>query len=583
MLALAVPFAYCPTATRAIHVPAVVEGEEGGLLSITARIAPGNGTVFTSVVPGVGMGTQVSQRTAAAEGLAGTGVNFSDCDVFFIIGDSGATTVDGPSAGLAMGIAVRAAAEGKAVRRDVAVTGTIEPGGGAGDVGGIIDKGQAAARSGMRLFVTPHQMLHENIVLRSLSNKYNFTAVEVESLQAGYAIATSKAGAAYSDNYKLEVAPIPENLPIHEMDAQELRFAAVSRKINSLLEQQAVKGSGPLAQYGSHFEKVVWRNEKVISAGYAYTGANFAFLSLVDAEFLSTPPEKLDIGEAAATVDSCLSSLPGVKPTDKNFQWVMGAEVRRAWAGDKLETIRNNARNYTYSEEKYSAVRELYYAHSWCLASKYILDEAAAMGGNAIDEGVWEGHARLSIAALEGEMKSAGISDTEAAWHLEVAKKSFGRKQYMAALFDVAYAGAMQRALSEELGEGRNGTRNASRRISDAEMGSLWGKLYQSQGNYVIAGKGGRITPDAARVLRLAAEIDAESGKMAKIAEGGEENPAPLRVVQVVSPTEKNPFALAAVSIMMVALVGMAGEFVSLKNGKRQELAGGKRRSGWNK
>ena len=61
----------------------------------------------------------------------------------------------GPSAGAAMTIATIAAIEGKEVRGDVAITGTIEQDGSVGFVGGIVEKMEAAAQKGVKLFLVP--------------------------------------------------------------------------------------------------------------------------------------------------------------------------------------------------------------------------------------------------------------------------------------------------------------------------------------------------------------------------------------------------------------------------------------------
>ena len=116
---------YCPTADRLVQLPAVVGGAEGGLIDLDVSVAPGNGSVFSTVYPLVGVSTQQSEQQAVEEAFAGLPVNPADCDVAFALEqDAGGTgSVDGPSAGVAMTVALRAALTGVPIRKDVIITG----------------------------------------------------------------------------------------------------------------------------------------------------------------------------------------------------------------------------------------------------------------------------------------------------------------------------------------------------------------------------------------------------------------------------------------------------------------------------
>ena len=63
--------------------------------------------------------------------------------------------VDGPSAGALMTCGVLAAVRGDAIRADAAMTGTINPDGSIGPVGGISHKIEGAAAEGMKLVLIP--------------------------------------------------------------------------------------------------------------------------------------------------------------------------------------------------------------------------------------------------------------------------------------------------------------------------------------------------------------------------------------------------------------------------------------------
>ncbi len=62
---------------------------------------------------------------------------------------------DGPSAGLAIALAMYSAATGQAIRRGLAVTGELSVHGHVGEIGGVLEKLQAAARHGRSLVLIP--------------------------------------------------------------------------------------------------------------------------------------------------------------------------------------------------------------------------------------------------------------------------------------------------------------------------------------------------------------------------------------------------------------------------------------------
>jgi ATP-dependent Lon protease len=89
---------------------------------------------------------------AATWGLAPK--EFQDTDVHVHV-PAGAVPKDGPSAGLAMFLALASVFTGRAVSHELAVTGEISLRGGVLPVGGIRDKVLAAARAGIRRVLLP--------------------------------------------------------------------------------------------------------------------------------------------------------------------------------------------------------------------------------------------------------------------------------------------------------------------------------------------------------------------------------------------------------------------------------------------
>jgi len=131
------------------------QGEAGVLSTANVEVVSGKGRVLFSLNPFAEPDTQQSAETAAAVAQQYTGKSLVDRDVIYSIENAGAPLVGGPSAGAALTVATIAALEGKAVRPDAVMTGTINADGTIGQIGGVIEKAAACAEAGKKLFLVP--------------------------------------------------------------------------------------------------------------------------------------------------------------------------------------------------------------------------------------------------------------------------------------------------------------------------------------------------------------------------------------------------------------------------------------------
>ena len=120
----------------------------------TVELRPGKGRVLMNTNPFVEPDTQYSFETAVKVAEKTTKVDLSDKDVILSF-DIPSKVVGGPSAGGAITAATIAAVEGKKVRKDVVMTGTIEPDGSIGEISGVLEKATAAGESNLSLFLVP--------------------------------------------------------------------------------------------------------------------------------------------------------------------------------------------------------------------------------------------------------------------------------------------------------------------------------------------------------------------------------------------------------------------------------------------
>ena len=148
----------------------------GMVMDITVDIRDGGkGLVLVNTEVPTGVDFQTSARTAVKVAQSMTGVTDLDKkDVIFSIkskGNNNTTTsndlqsVDGPSAGAAMTVLLAAELSGAAsdnnnnnsttLKQNVVMTGTINPDGSIGPVGGVPEKAIAAGQYGAKIFLVP--------------------------------------------------------------------------------------------------------------------------------------------------------------------------------------------------------------------------------------------------------------------------------------------------------------------------------------------------------------------------------------------------------------------------------------------
>jgi predicted S18 family serine protease len=146
------------TASRSVcsaNVVAVRSDTGLGVIGkVQVEIKEGNGRILMNTNPFVEPDTQNSVREAVKVAEEYTNTNISDEDIVISF-DINGTLIGGPSAGAAITVATVAAIEGKEVREDVAITGTVEEGGNIGKIGGVFEKAKVAEKNGIKLFLVP--------------------------------------------------------------------------------------------------------------------------------------------------------------------------------------------------------------------------------------------------------------------------------------------------------------------------------------------------------------------------------------------------------------------------------------------
>jgi uncharacterized protein len=134
---------------------AVDQNGKGVSTPLIVEAKPGTGKALTNVDKLLfWVDTQQSIQIAKSVAENITKINATNYDLIYTI-ESNASIIGGPSAGAALAIATIATLKNEKIRNDVVITGTINEDGTIGEIGGVLEKAQAAKDIGAKLFLVP--------------------------------------------------------------------------------------------------------------------------------------------------------------------------------------------------------------------------------------------------------------------------------------------------------------------------------------------------------------------------------------------------------------------------------------------
>lgn len=138
-----------------INLVAVDQQGNGVSTPLIVEAKPGTGKALANVDKLLfWVDTQYSIQLAKSVAENVTKINASNYDLFYSI-ESNASIIGGPSAGGALAVATIAVLKNEKLRNDVVMTGTINEDGTIGEIGGVLEKAQAAKDVGAKLFLVP--------------------------------------------------------------------------------------------------------------------------------------------------------------------------------------------------------------------------------------------------------------------------------------------------------------------------------------------------------------------------------------------------------------------------------------------
>src|SRR3989344_3654198 len=205
-----------------LSVPAVTNEGKGVITELEVEIIPGKGRILFNSEPFTGIQTQNSERVAQLVAENFTGVNLSSKDVILTFRVP-AISIDGPSAGAAMTVLLISVLENKTIRNDTTLSGTIQPDGNIGPVGGIFEKAEAAHNLGFKYFLIPRS---QEIVEQNVDEEFSPSAGQT----AIRTIVRSRNITKHAEeNWDMKVIPVSDIVDVHEIMVEGKNVVSAKR------------------------------------------------------------------------------------------------------------------------------------------------------------------------------------------------------------------------------------------------------------------------------------------------------------------------------------------------------------------
>ncbi len=259
------------------------------------------------------------------------GIDPRDYEFAFSVGGR----IDGPSAGAYMTVGVLAALLGDTLRDDAAMTGTINPDGTIGPVGGIPHKIEGAAENGKKLVLVPAGQRYDMdrnknklVDLVEVGKKKGVEVREVSSVFEAYEILTGKPLPRFQGS-----APTPQ-LPPRAFDrtrakAQEwfARYQDARNRFNSLPEEI----TGALAENLASTDETAQRAQSALEQGLAAVAYQRSVQAAAEAQMwllVGEMVERYATGGIGATIDYLQSTQSSLSELDAVID-LLGTEQPR--------------------------------------------------------------------------------------------------------------------------------------------------------------------------------------------------------------------------------------------------------------
>ena len=484
-----------------MYIPAVKEtefGYQGVLATLEVDAEPGEGHVFVDTLPLTKIDIQASARLAKEVSADVLKQDLNDYNLFYII-RSESPIIGGPSAGGAMAATTIATLLNLSIDKSVTMTGTINPDGTIGPVGGILEKIQAAAEHNISLFLIPSgqriitvRKTEKTQVagwVRTISKSENVDVVEYAKNKWGTTVkevSNVEDALRYLTGYKIEkeIPKITKNKKLENAMkdmSQDLLSYAKAKLEDIDTKKVPYQYDNDVNTIIKNIRKKITEADKLFAQGNYYSTSSYAFVASVNTEYVKNLINVLNSDSKSEFLDQLISEEEEeIKTFEKELKKEkitnsVNLEIVST-AIERLEDAKINIKDAWksfYNKDYQSAIYFVSYAseRKKTAESWISLKDKFASGNEELDvkklKPLAERRLEDAISAVT-YAQTIGIEIDNS--DIELAKNYYEKEDYMSSLFKSISAKAETNLAMELRGLDKNEIKN---RIPAAEQKAL--------------------------------------------------------------------------------------------------------------
>ncbi len=286
----------------------IQNGTEVGVpAQLSLTVTNGTGRVFLGSTPLAGADTQAQAVVSVSVACELLNLNCNDYNFYYYISSSSAN-ISGPSAGAAFTIAAMSVLAHKPLDSQVAMTGTANPDGSIGIVGGVAAKSEAAANQGIKIFLYPsNEPTQDNITFAALSYDENLgmIPIAVNSIYQAFNYFTGGYNATPPLNYSI-YTPLYNSLMEHTYQ----QFNAYQQNIYNSLPSKTSSNSTINGSISAALS-LMQQEKNLTASGKYYVAASDVVASALDLVYADTLEQLSTASDPSSFISNLISAENG--------------------------------------------------------------------------------------------------------------------------------------------------------------------------------------------------------------------------------------------------------------------------------
>ncbi len=504
-----ISFSFYAAGFTEMVVPAI-NGNKGVATHISASayiVQPRESGTYVDVEPFFSIDTQQSTKVATLVASNALHQSFNSTAILFKIRSSSVQSVEGPSGGLALSLLAYAELSGKHFRSDytISATGTINPDGTVGLVGGVDNKLTAAKDVNVTLILIPLGQSDADGIDYSSSNDSKVKIIEVKNFSEAISIVFAEPNTSLpvfnrTSYYDLKDArgTYPKTLFLQKIATDQLDISKKAFKSFLNNNNTQVQKSKRI------LDRNIQEAQNALDKGYYYSAGNSAFILSIRFDVLAALNKNLTKNEVLSLIQNELDMANLINftiPSKKEVGLYAGSIVRYYWAVDKLNNVKKNIDSTSLEQ----LLNDIYAAKYWIITAQKLNDQIKG-GSDLLDETSMQKLAAEYIKNAEAR----NSTNQEFLNHLRTTRQMFYDGKYVGSLYDSSFALSVDDA---DVAQANYGVSDLEKQVDTSPRISLWGQLYYSQADYYLqtknAGNEADIVKSAYLLSVLSKRIDA--------------------------------------------------------------------------